>query len=136
MSITVGSVTPLLQVYDMQRSVGFYRDVLGFELEQTSTPDGDYFDWCMLRQGNAVVMLNTAYEREHRPDTEPERPKDNRNIALFMGGSVNEAYAHLQAKGWPSRPPFDTPYGMRQLYFRDPDGNELCIQHAIPASES
>lgn len=47
MSIEVGSVCALLQVFDMPASVRFYRDVLGFEIVETSSREGDQFDWGM-----------------------------------------------------------------------------------------
>lgn len=45
MSIEVQGVCALLQVFDMPTSVRFYRDVLGFEIAETSARDGDPFDW-------------------------------------------------------------------------------------------
>ena len=45
MSIEVRGVCVLLQVFDMPTSVRFYRDVLGFEVVQTTPREGDQFDW-------------------------------------------------------------------------------------------
>lgn len=68
MSIEVRGVCTLLQVVDMPTSVRFYRDVLGFEIVQTTTPrEGDQFDWGLLRLDNVEVMLNTPYERDECP---------------------------------------------------------------------
>jgi len=36
MAIDIRGVCPLLQAFDMQRSVTFYRDVLGFEVQSSS----------------------------------------------------------------------------------------------------
>jgi catechol 2,3-dioxygenase-like lactoylglutathione lyase family enzyme len=41
MCIEVRGVCTLLQVFDMPTSVRFYRDVLGFEVLQTSPREGD-----------------------------------------------------------------------------------------------
>jgi hypothetical protein len=71
--MTIHGVTPLLQVFNMPRSVAFYRDVLGFAVIHTSEP-GEQFDWAMLKRGDAVLMLNTAYESHERPSApDPER---------------------------------------------------------------
>ncbi|HSE18192.1 MAG TPA: VOC family protein [Pyrinomonadaceae bacterium] len=68
MSIEVRGVCVLLQVFDMPASVRFYRDALGFEIVQTTTPrEGDQFDWGLLRLNDTYVMLNTAYEQDDRP---------------------------------------------------------------------
>ena len=45
MPIEVTGVTALLQVFDMPASVRFYRDILGFEVMDTSEREGDQFDW-------------------------------------------------------------------------------------------
>ena len=67
MSIEVRGVLALLQVFDMPTSVRFYRDVLGFEIVQTTPREGDQFDWGLLRPNDTELMLNTAYEQDDRP---------------------------------------------------------------------
>ena len=62
----IHGVAPLLQVFDMPTSLRFYRDVLGFTVWGSSQP-GDNCNWCGLRLYGAELMLNTAYEAEHRP---------------------------------------------------------------------
>ncbi len=130
MSIEVRGVCPLLQVFDMPTSIRFYRDVLGFEIVQTSQRDGDQFDWGLLRLNDAEVMLNTAYEQEHRP-SQPEsaRIKAHSDTVLYFGcPDVDAAYRHLRAHAVDVKEPQTVSYGMKQLYVRDPDGYELCFQ--------
>ena len=38
------------------------------------------------------------------------------------------AYEHLRARQVTVEPPTVAPYGMRQLYVKDPDGFTLCFQ--------
>jgi catechol 2,3-dioxygenase-like lactoylglutathione lyase family enzyme len=68
---------PLLQVFDMQESVRFYREHLGFEIaEQSPRVEHPYphFNWALLKRDGAELMLNTAYEADERPATrDPER---------------------------------------------------------------
>lgn len=130
MSIQVRGVCALLQVFDMPTSVRFYRDVLGFEVVQTSPRAGDQFDWGLLRLGNAEVMLNTAYEQEFRP-SQPEatRIAAHGDTCLYFGApDVDAVYEHLRAHGIDVREPKVAPYGMKQLYLHDPDGYALCFQ--------
>ena len=129
MSIEVRGVCPLLQVFDMLRSVRFYRDVLGFEIVQTSEP-GEQFDWAMLRRGRAELMLNTAYEAHERPGApDPARVAAHDNAALFFAcPDVDGAYEHLRAQGVDVKKPVVREYGMKQLYVSDPDGYSLCFQ--------
>ena len=130
MAMKIDGITSLLQVFDMRRSVAFYRDVLGFTVVSTSQPGDDYY-WAMLKLGGATLMLNTAYEAGQRPARpDPPRVAAHADTVLFFGcGSVDEVYAHLRAKGWEAREPVTTHYGMRQVYTKDPDEYELCFQH-------
>jgi catechol 2,3-dioxygenase-like lactoylglutathione lyase family enzyme len=131
-SITVRGLCPLLQVFDMPASLRFYRDVLGFAEVQKSG-EGDEVDWAWLRHGTADLMLNTAYEADQRPSTpDPARVAAHADTCLYLGGGdLDAAYEYLSARGVKARPPKVAPYGMRQLYFSDPDGYELCLQHPV-----
>jgi uncharacterized glyoxalase superfamily protein PhnB len=42
---------------------------------------------------------------------------------------VDAAYVALQERGVKTKAPVVTGYGMKQLYFKDPDGYEICLQH-------
>jgi uncharacterized glyoxalase superfamily protein PhnB len=134
MAIEVRGVCPLLQVYDMPESVRFYRDKLGFSVASTSPALGgeDRFHWCLLRLGDAQLMLNTAYEfDEERPTREAHlRERGHRDTCLYFGcPDVDGAYRELLARGVEmKRPPQVAPYGMKQLYVTDPDGFGICFQ--------
>ena len=130
MSIEVRGVCTLLQVFDMPSSVRFYRDVLGFEVVQTSPRNGDSFDWGLFRSSGAEVMLNTAYEAHDRPNTpEASRTLAHRDTCMYFScPDPDGAYQHLRSLGVDVQPPKIAPYGMKQLYVTDPDGYELCFQ--------
>lgn len=131
MSIEVRGVCALLQVFDMPASVRFYRDILGFEIVQTTTPrEGDQFDWGLLRLGETELMLNTAYEQDERPpQPDSARLAAHRDTCLYFGcPDVDGAYRHLLANGIDVEEPQIAPWGAKQLYVRDPDGYQLCFQ--------
>lgn len=135
MALDVHGVTTLLQVYDMPRVVRFYRDVLGFEIVSTSPVLGpDRFHWVWLRLGGAELMLNTAYEfDEERPaEPDPARTAAHDDTGLFFGcPDVDAAYEELRAKGVTVKAPVVTGYGMKQMYFHDPDGYSICFQWPV-----
>ena len=135
MAFEVLGLSPLLQVYDMPTSVRFYRDKLGFEVVTTSPAMGeDYFHWCLLRLGDAELMLNTGYEfnDERPPAREPWRMEGHGDAGLFFGcPDVDGAYEELRAKGVEVDAPREAPYGMKQIYLRDPDGYLLCFQWKV-----
>src|SRR5579864_2459623 len=125
MSLEARGLCPLLQVYDMPTSVAFYRDKLGFEIVTTSPALGgkDRFYWVWLRLGGAELMLNTAYEfDEERPvPPDPARVTSHQDTCLYIGcPDVDAAYQELQAKGVEAEEPKVAPYGMKQMYLRDP----------------
>ena len=130
MSIEVRGVCTLLQVFDMPTAVRFYRDVLGFEIVQTTQREGDQFDWGLLRLNETEVMLNTAYEQDERPaEPDPARIAAHRDVCLYFGcPDVDGAYQYLLAHGIDAEEPHIAPWGAKQLYLRDPDGYTLCFQ--------
>jgi len=130
MSIDVRHVCTLLQGFDMPASVRFYRDILGFEIVETSPRDGDQFDWGLLRLKDTQLMLNTAYDAHDRPASpEPGRTSAHRDTCLYFAcPDPDAAHRHLLANDVDVRPPKNAPYGMRQLFVIDPDGYRLCFQ--------
>ena len=125
-------VTTLLQVFDMPRSVAFYRDVLGFTIVSQSE-DGENFHWALLKLGEAALMLNTAYEEDERPVApEPARLTAHGDTVLYFScNNVHEVYEHLSKLGWEAQRPQQAEYGMWQVYTTDPDGFQLCFQHPV-----
>ena len=132
MGITIRGMAPLLEVFDMPTALSFYRDLLGFEVVNRSGLD-DNSDWVMLRLADVYLMLNTAYEGDERPpEPDPERLRVHHDIALFFScPDVDGTYEYLRDRGVDLKPPTNAPYGMRQLYLRDPDGFNLCFQWPI-----
>ncbi|MDB4948671.1 MAG: hypothetical protein JWM27_1320 [Gemmatimonadetes bacterium] len=131
MSIALDGLAPLVQVFDMPTSIRFYRDLLGFEVVNTS--GGDPFDWGMLRAKDVTLMLNTAYEADARPPApDPLRAAGHGDVTLYLGcRDVDAAYAQLRAAGVEVGPPAVTQYGFRALNFRDPDGYGICLHWPV-----
>jgi catechol 2,3-dioxygenase-like lactoylglutathione lyase family enzyme len=123
------NVCALLQVFDMPRSIAFYRQVLGFEIVD-SAPPGENFDWCWLRVGDVHLMLNTMYEAESRPSSpDSDRAAAHADVALYFScRDLDAAFRHVRDLGLAAEPPIVRAYGMRQLCFRDPDGYGVCLQ--------
>lgn len=113
----------------MPRALRFYRDILGFEVVQDSG-NGDDSSWVWLRCDGSDLMLNDQYEPGHVPMTcPPERVRWHKDTCLFFGcPDTDAAYEYLRSKGVICDPPKIVPYGMKQLYLKDPDGYGLCFQ--------
>lgn len=137
MAITARGMTPLLQVHDMPQSLAFYREVLGFAIVDASpvvdAPEGRFSHWVWLALGPAQLMLNTAYDDGQRPAERVEaRQRWHGDTCLYLSvDDVDAVHRDLRSRLPGLQPPADTPYGMRQLTLRDPDGYGLCFQAPV-----
>src|SRR5262245_33838301 len=136
MAIATQGMTPLIQVYDMQKSLEFYCDILGFQLVNKAGPEND-IGWVTIKLDEVYLMLNTQYEMEDRPET-PDRERflaHTDTCMYFMCAEPDEIYEHITQKGLTVERPVIVPYGMKQLYFLDPDGYNICFQSMIHPEE-
>jgi uncharacterized glyoxalase superfamily protein PhnB len=129
MAIEIRGITPLIQVFNMRRALGFYRDILGFEVVADSG-DGDSSSWLWLRLNDTHLMLNDQYEPGHVPPAPPEeRTKWHKDTCLYFEcPDPDKAYEYLTSKGVSCNPAKVARYGMKQLHVKDPDGYTLCFQ--------
>jgi glyoxylase I family protein len=132
MAVRITGLTPLLQVFDMQTSLAFYCDILGFELVASAGPPDD-IGWVLLRRDKTELMLNTVYEKPDRPPApDPARLAAHSDTVIYFGCSdIDAVYTELSLKGLKIQKPTVAPYGMKQLYVLDPDGYNLCFQWPV-----
>ena len=127
MTITVGSMTPLFQVYDMRKSVAFYSKILGFEITATYEPDGHLY-WAKLTHGDVTLMRNAAWEDDERPDKlDKVRILAHGDTELyFQCDDVDSLYENLKSAGANVGPPQEQ-HGRRETVLYDPDGYKLSF---------
>lgn len=132
MDIELRGIVTLVEVFNVRKSIEFYRDLLGFEVRE-SAGQGEYLCWARLKHGDVELMLNSMCD----PGEEPEFPDATRIAAhqdttLFIGcPDIDGAYTQLRAMGVPVAAPVVTPYGMKQVSLTDPDGYGICLQWAV-----
>lgn len=119
----IKGMCPYIEVFDMPASLQFYRDILGFQVSQSSGT-GDDVDWVLLQLDDIYLMLNTAYEKEHRPpQPDTTRTKVHQDTAFFFNCPDTDAmHNYLTSKGITAKPPFITGYGWKAITLKDPDG--------------
>jgi catechol 2,3-dioxygenase-like lactoylglutathione lyase family enzyme len=118
----VRQLWPLLFVREIDRSVAFYRDQLGFAVVNQSENQGHLF-WCRLERGGASIMLQQADEE----DGPPEGP--GRGVAFyFVCDDADVMYAELTSRGLRLDAPTVAYYGMKQLVVPEPDGYFICFE--------
>jgi catechol 2,3-dioxygenase-like lactoylglutathione lyase family enzyme len=118
----VRQLWPLLHVRDIERSIRFYVDSLGFELAGQAASNGQVF-WCRLERGGATLML------ERRPRGLELRSPPAPEVALyFVCDDVDAMAREFAERGVEMGPPTDAYYGMRQIFVPDPDGYAVCFE--------
>lgn len=123
----ISSMTPLFQVYDVRKSVAFYTEKLGFELDGTYEPDGHLY-WASLKRDGIALMLNACWEDDKRPDeVNPARVRGHGDTELyFKVDDVDGVYEELKKRGVDVRPPSEQ-HGRREVVVKDPDGFHLSF---------
>jgi len=122
--LDIRGMTPLLFVFDIEASLRFYCDLLGFTLKQRA----DYWAW--IERDGVDLMLNTLYDADEQPDKpDLKRAATHEDVTLYFGcPDVDAAYEYFKMNGVDVKPPQVTHYGMKQLSLKDPDGFGLCFQ--------
>jgi catechol 2,3-dioxygenase-like lactoylglutathione lyase family enzyme len=118
----VGAATVFV-VTDMAKSVGYYRDMLGFQV--TFEYGQPTFYACLCRDEVALHLIASA---------QTKRLPGNGGISVFVR-DVDAVYAELEARGAKlvSRPQ-NYDYGMRDFDIVDLDGNQLTFGTGTAAS--
>jgi catechol 2,3-dioxygenase-like lactoylglutathione lyase family enzyme len=139
-------------VADMDRSVAFYRDVLGFERLEDTRLAGEAWDRLHgiegaqlrvvgMRLGEERIELAQWLTPRGRPVPRDSRSHDRwfQHVAIIVN-DMDQAYLRLQRhhveriSSLPQRLPASNPAagGIRAFYFKDPDGHPLELLQFPP----
>jgi uncharacterized glyoxalase superfamily protein PhnB len=112
------SLTPSLTVGDVNATLRFYTEVLGFEITERFEQDG--------RLGGAVLAAGEARLLIGQDDWKKGRDRQKGiGFRLYLGTaqSIDDLAAAIQARGAQlDREPTDQPWGTRDFAISDPDG--------------
>jgi catechol 2,3-dioxygenase-like lactoylglutathione lyase family enzyme len=113
----------ILAVSDFERSLAFYRDTLGFEVEALYD-DPPYAT--LACAGTRISLAEQGHPADDRPGVTMNAPSDPSSLqvvlVLEMGG-VQEAYSSLSADGVRFlAEPYSPPWGGHRCFVVDPDG--------------
>ena len=117
-------MTPLLNVEDVSASLDFFRNALGFEVEQQAEDDAGVI-WAQVTHGDVIFMLN-------RPDNivsdhRRQRPSYGETVFYFTVPDIHAAHQDLVEKGYEAGPIERQAYGVDEFTLRDPDGYEFAF---------
>jgi uncharacterized glyoxalase superfamily protein PhnB len=125
----IRQLSPLLAVQDIERSIEFYRDRLGFAVVGQADSEGKVF-LCHLERDGASLMLQQAEDEE-------DGPAQGRGLGVtfyFVCDDASTMYTELTSRGLKLDMPRVAYYGMNQLFVPEPNGYALCFENPVSAS--
>ena len=119
---------PLLNVKSAEDSINFYRDKLGFTVQQKSEAGGNIV-FAFLSRDEVALMINVSQERATRPPR--ENPKSYDDVVLYFSvEDLHHLHDQLVRAGVKPSPIEHQDYGRDEFTLRDPDGYELAFSSA------
>ena len=123
------SLSTSLTVKDLPKSVTWYRDVVGFTVEQEMQRDGKLRS-VRLRAGDVNILLNQDDGAKGW-----DRTKGEGFSLQFTTDHVDEVAKHIRENGGTlDSEPADMPWGARMFRVRDPDGFRIAISSRRPTT--
>ena len=119
----VTAAVPLLMVSNMERSLAFYVDGLGFTIQNRWAPDGRV-RWCWMSVGSAALMLQEATDSSQEKMAALGRPGNG--VALyFQCRDALVIYRDAAARGTHALREPQVGNFAWEVFFTDPDGYKI-----------
>ena len=117
----LNKLTPNLVVSDVGRSIAFYRDRLGFEVE-TTVPDAEPYVFAIVRSGPVQIFLNAPEPATEEFPSLKGRPLGGTFTMYIEVIGIERTYEEMKAQ-IPIAVPLETKwYGVAEFLVADPDG--------------
>jgi catechol 2,3-dioxygenase-like lactoylglutathione lyase family enzyme len=123
---------PFFAVSNMENSLRFYVDGLGFEVSDKWI-DAGTVRWCRLRRGGAALMLQD-FRRDGGKSWSPDGPLGLGVSIMFICSDALSIYHEFTARGLKPSLPF-VGNGMWVTSLRDPDGYSVEFESQTDAPE-
>lgn len=123
---------PFFGISDMETSLRFYMQGLGFRLKYNWYDEGK-LRWCWLEIGEAAIMLQEFRKEGH----DSWRPEGNVGVGVticFMCKDALALYHEFTSRGIPATEPF-VGNNLWVTSVRDPDGYKLDFESPTDAPE-
>jgi len=117
--MNVQQAVPFLRVADIDLSVRFYVDGLGFEMTKKWTPEGR-LQWCWLQRGDAAMMLQ-EFAKDGRHAGRPASALGLGVSICFICEDALAIYRDVTGRSIEASEPFVS-NGMWYFAVKDPDG--------------
>jgi catechol 2,3-dioxygenase-like lactoylglutathione lyase family enzyme len=124
-------LTPNLIVSDVDRSMAFYREVLGFSVSQT-VPDAAPYVFAIVTSGDVQIFLNAPGPAVEEYPALKDRPVGGTLTLFIEVDDIGDSYAQLKDRVQVVMPLEKKWYGVTEFAFLDLDG--YIITFAQPGS--
>jgi uncharacterized glyoxalase superfamily protein PhnB len=122
-SLRLRSVAASFTVDDLQKSLAWYRDVLGFTVGERWEEAGR-LRGVQLKAGGCDIMLNQDDFAKGRDRKKGEGCR----VWVSTVQDITAIAARVKATGWPlDREPSETPWGDWAFALTDPDGFKITV---------
>jgi catechol 2,3-dioxygenase-like lactoylglutathione lyase family enzyme len=128
----VSQAIPFFAVSDMERSLRFYVDGLGFAIADRWIDDGS-IRWCRLQREGAALMLQD-FRRDGGKRWAPEGPLGQGVSVFFICHDALSIWREVTARGVEASRPF-VGNGMWVTSLRDPDGYRVEFESLTSVPE-
>lgn len=124
--MTLNKLAPNLMVEDTDRTIAFYKDILGFELI-LAVPDDGPTDWAVMKCGNVEMMFQS---KKSLAEEIPQLKDREIGGALYFYIEVDDIksfYENLRDEVVIIRDLHTTTYGMQEFIIQDCNGYLLAF---------
>jgi lactoylglutathione lyase len=132
LSVNRLQAVPFFAVSNMEESLRFYVDGLGFEMTHKWIDEGTV-RWCWLQRGGAALMLQD-FRREGGQTWSPEGKLGLGVSIMFVCDDALAIYHEVTARGIRASRPF-VGNGMWVTSLRDPDGYSVEFESPTDVPE-
>lgn len=122
-TLRLSSISPALTVGDIDASLAWYRDVVGFHVKETWEHEGKVRGVSLVAGAAHLFLAQDDWAKGR------DRAKgEGFRLHLTTGGDVDEIAAGIEERGATlESPPADLPWGPRAFSLVDPDGFKMTI---------
>lgn len=128
LAVNVQQAVPFFMVSNIEASIGYYVDGLGFRMTRRWIDEGK-LRWCWLQQGGAALML-----QEYRKDRMPSGKRGEGVSVCFQCSDALSIYHAAAARGIKAKRPF-VGNAMWVVAFSDPDGYRIDFESPTDVPE-
>ena len=122
----MNNLTPNLMVEDVDRTIRFYRDILGFELS-LAVPGEDGYEWAFMKCNDVELMFQSRFSLVEEMVALKDLKIGGSFTLYFEIAGIEDLYAKVKEKAEIVLDLHPTFYGMMEFAIKDCNGYILVF---------